>query len=116
MNFALLPWVALGGALGAMLRLALVTRCGLRPPWGTLLVNMLGSIALGFGMVLESQLPAWLMIGFGTGFCGTLTTFSSFVVETVELGRRRRWMVLLPYFLATSLLAPVVILLALMVD
>jgi CrcB protein len=55
-------------------------------PWGTLTVNVAGSLVLGLvaGAVSHGA-PAWLMTVAGTGFCGALTTFSTFGFETLRL-------------------------------
>ncbi|MCK4176670.1 fluoride efflux transporter CrcB [Aciditerrimonas ferrireducens] len=83
--------VALGGAVGAPARYLvdrlLATRRPGRFPAGTLLVNLAGSLLLGFlaGLALAGRLPPAVDAGVGTGFCGALTTFSTFSYETVRL-------------------------------
>jgi fluoride exporter len=52
-------------------------------PWGILLVNVAGSGLLGFLLGLPAS-AGWLALA-GTGFCGTLTTYSTFSYETVRL-------------------------------
>jgi fluoride exporter len=56
-------------------------------PWGTFAVNMAGSAVLGFllGAVRHLGLPPVLFALLGTGFCGGLTTFSTFGYETLRL-------------------------------
>ncbi len=56
-------------------------------PWGTLIVNLAGSLLLG-GLVGGAVDGHWLAL-LGTGFCGGLTTYSAFAVQTVHGGRRR---------------------------
>ncbi|NUP20109.1 MAG: fluoride efflux transporter CrcB [Streptomyces sp.] len=51
-------------------------------PWGTLTVNLIGSLLLG--LLLATAPPALLALA-GTGFCGALTTFSTFGFETLRL-------------------------------
>jgi CrcB protein len=79
--------VALGAAVGAPARFALATALDRRMPWGTLLVNVAGSAILGWlvGSGVGTHGAALL----GTGFCGGLTTYSAFAVQTHRLGLRR---------------------------
>jgi len=83
--------VLLGGAVGAPLRyltdLLVQSRHDSILPWGTLTVNVVGSFVLGVvaAAVAVGGAPAWLMTLLGTGFCGALTTFSTFGFETVRL-------------------------------
>lgn len=86
-------FVVLGAALGAPLRYltdrVLRLRFGATLPWGTFLVNVVGSALLG--LVVGSAAPPAVMALVGTGFCGALTTYSTFGAETVELAERGRW-------------------------
>jgi fluoride exporter len=78
--------VLLGGAVGAPTRyltdvaVQRLHRSAL--PWGTWAVNMAGSFVLG---VVASGASAWVETLVGTGFCGALTTYSTFGYETVRL-------------------------------
>lgn len=56
-------------------------------PWGTFAVNMGGSAVIGFLLGAERHLglPPVLFALLGTGFCGGLTTFSTFGYETLRL-------------------------------
>ncbi len=86
--------VCVGAALGAPARFltdrAVQARFGTRFPWGTLTVNVVGSLLLGtlLGAAEQLALPPALVAGVGTGFCGALTTYSTFGGETVALARR----------------------------
>lgn len=82
--------VAAGAAVGAPLRYltdrAVQARLGAAFPWGTLTVNVLGSLVLG--LVAGATLAAGgseLRLLIGTGFCGALTTYSTLSYETVRL-------------------------------
>jgi CrcB protein len=79
--------VAAGALAGAPLRLLatrLAARAGHDPALGTLAVNVAGSAVLGMLLGLGS-VPAWALALVGTGFCGTLTTFSTFGADVVRL-------------------------------
>ena len=56
-------------------------------PWGTCVVNISGSFALGLiaGLALYHGLPVDTKLVLGVGFCGAYTTFSTFAYETVRL-------------------------------
>lgn len=83
--------VALGAAVGAPARYlvdrALAARGGGVLPWGTVTVNVLGSAVLGLlaGLLASGTLDLPWGAVLGTGFCGALTTFSTFGYETVRL-------------------------------
>ena len=88
-----LLYVALGAAVGAPLRFLTAHLLDGRLPWGTVLVNVTGSFLLGAlgGLGLGVGTAALL----GTGFCGALTTFSAFAVQTHERGLRDGLLVVL---------------------
>jgi len=86
--------VAVGGALGSLgrywLAAVLTALTGPRFPWGTLLINILGSLVIGLvaGLTLTSgrvimhpDVRIFLMVG----ICGGFTTFSAFSLQTLEL-------------------------------
>ncbi|KWV30707.1 fluoride efflux transporter CrcB [Micromonospora rifamycinica] len=81
--------IALGAALGAPLRYltdrAVQARHDSRFPWGTLTVNVAGSLLLG--AVVGAPVGPAVTALVGTGFCGALTTWSTFGYETVRLAR-----------------------------
>lgn len=85
--------VLVGGAIGAPARyltdLYVRQWTGGDFPWGTMAVNAAGSLVLGLlaGAAASGVLPGWVLTLAGTGFCGALTTFSAFQVETLRLAK-----------------------------
>ena len=93
---------ALLGGAGAVCRFTLDTFVmsrliraarGPRLPWGTLAVNVAGSLAIGVlaGLAIGGSLPEAWTWAFGVGFLGGFTTFSTASFETVTLLQRGRW-------------------------
>jgi fluoride exporter len=89
-------WVALGGALGSVARYgcaALLARlAGITFPWGTLFVNVTGSLAIGALAALSTADGRPLVAGDSRAFLivgvlGGFTTFSSFSADTLNLAR-----------------------------
>jgi len=89
-------WIALGGALGSMARYgcsSLVARMvGETFPWGTLVINVVGSLVIGFfatltgpdgRLLVAPDARQFVMVG----ICGGYTTFSSFSLQTLNLVR-----------------------------
>ena len=94
-------WIAVGSALGGMSRFWLsgvVARLiGETFPWGTMLVNVVGSFIIGFFATLTgpdgrvfagSTVRQFVMIG----LCGGYTTFSSFSLQTLDLVNDGEWL------------------------
>lgn len=63
-------------------------------PWGTVSANVAGSLVLGVlaGWAVHANGPQWVLTLGGTGFCGALTTFSTFGFETVRLLEDDSWL------------------------
>jgi fluoride exporter len=98
--------VVIGAFVGAPLRLLagrLAERAGRDPAAGTLVVNVVGSAVLGVLLGLGDVSPAVLAL-VGTGFCGTLTTFSAFGHDVVRLVEARLVQRALAYLIATMVL------------
>jgi CrcB protein len=98
--------VATGALVGAPLRLLalrLAARNGRDPALGTLAVNVTGSALLGV-VLGRSDASAEVVALIGTGFCGTLTTFSTFGADVVRLVEDRALGRTLRYVTATLVL------------
>jgi CrcB protein len=86
--------ISLGGILGANTRyfvsLYVAERLGAAFPYGTLLINVTGSLIIGFFLTLITERysvdPLWRLF-FATGFLGAYTTFSSYTYEAAQLIR-----------------------------
>ncbi len=87
--------VGLGGLAGAGGRWGLVEVLPASDiwPWGVLAVNLAGCLLLGYvaaaAWSARAQLP--VSLGLGTGFCGSLTTFSALTVDVAEMARDGDW-------------------------
>jgi fluoride exporter len=93
-------WIAVGGALGSMARFWLAAFVanilGPQFPWGTILINIVGSFIIGFfatfagpggRFVASFNARAFVMVG----ICGGFTTFSAFSLQTLDLARDNHW-------------------------
>lgn len=84
-------WVCLGAAVGApgryLVDRAVQSRHDSLMPWGTMLVNVVGSLTLGVlvGLSTGSEVPDAVTLTLGSGLCGALTTYSTFGYETFRL-------------------------------
>ena len=84
--------IAIGGSLGAVSRYWMSSTTyqwlGQGFPYGTLTVNLLGSLLMGFLSVLlvhRFQVSEAIRIGLLAGFLGSFTTFSTFAIDSLEL-------------------------------
>jgi CrcB protein len=89
-------WIGLGSALGGMARYGcsslIANWIGQGFPWGTLVVNVVGSFVIGFfatltgpdgRLLVPSDARQFVMVG----LCGGFTTFSSFSLQTLALAQ-----------------------------
>ncbi|MCR5820615.1 MAG: fluoride efflux transporter CrcB [Bacteroidaceae bacterium] len=81
--------VAIGGAAGSVCRFLISIFPAESFPWGTLTVNIVGSLLIGFlvGMATKGSLSPEMRLLLVTGFCGGFTTFSTFANESLSMMR-----------------------------
>ena len=104
-------WVSLGAVLGAGARYFLsrlvAKLISAQFPWGTLLINVTGSLILGFFLIWTTERvladPKWRLI-IAIGFCGSYTTFSSYAFESFALFEQGQWALFAGNVLANNLL------------
>ncbi|HEU0205842.1 MAG TPA: CrcB family protein [Pseudolysinimonas sp.] len=99
--------VVLGGILGTGLRLTIDQLVAPESafPWATLLVNLVGSLVLGFLVAkVWPSAPAWLRAGLGTGLLGSFTTFSAVIVALLTLTSAGMTLLAIVYLVVTLLL------------
>lgn len=82
--------IFLAAMVGGLLRYAITSRFPVSTgfPWGTLFVNYLGIFCLVYlvkGYLQKKGTSAGFILALSTGFCGGLTTFSSFMLDGVQL-------------------------------
>jgi fluoride exporter len=110
-------WIAVGAIIGASARYflsGLIARnFSATFPYGTLLINITGSLALGFFLIYSTERvllnPHWrLMVA--VGFCGSYTTFSSYAFESFALMEQGQWLMMGANFFASNALCLVAVL------
>jgi fluoride exporter len=103
--------ISLGAIVGANARY-LISRFAARImgpvfPYGTLFINVTGSLVVGFFMVWASERvlidPRWRLL-IVIGFCGAFTTFSSYAFETMAYFEQGQWLLLCSNVLTNNLL------------
>jgi fluoride exporter len=76
-------------------------------PYGTLFINIAGSFIVGFFVIWTSERvladPRWRLL-IVVGFCGSLTTFSSYAFESMSYFEQGQWMLLLTNVIGNNLL------------
>lgn len=110
-------WIAVGAVVGASARYflsGLIARnFSATFPYGTLLINITGSLVLGFFLVYSSERvlldPRWRLL-VAIGFCGSYTTFSSYAFESFALMEQGQWWLMTMNVLGSNLLCLVAVL------
>ena len=103
--------ISLGAIVGANLRYFfaqyVASALGATFPYGTLIINITGSLILGFFVVLSTDRfimdPRWRLV-IAVGFCGGFTTYSSFAYETFALFEKGRYLASALNILSTNVL------------
>ncbi|MCS7297932.1 MAG: CrcB family protein [Bacteroidia bacterium] len=94
MRGGLLVAIGVGAIGGALLRFWAQRQFNLSTlsPLGTFLVNMVGAFVLGILTALfDKESEEYIFYGLSTGFCGSLTTFSSITLEVFEMLRLEKF-------------------------
>jgi len=92
-------WIGIGAVVGATARYFLSTYVARHLsavfPYGTLLINISGSLILGFFLIYSTERvlldPRWRLL-VAIGFCGSYTTFSSYAFESFALMEQSQWL------------------------
>ena len=103
--------ISLGAIFGANTRYLLsrysVEEFGVIFPYGTLIINVLGSLVVGFFVIWTTERvladPRWLLLVV-VGFCGSFTTFSSYAFECMSFFDRGQWLLMFANVMANNLL------------
>lgn len=96
-------FVGLGGLVGAILRyLVTLALASSEPlPWATVTVNVVGCFLIGVLAAFVDALSHEMRLLFITGLCGSFTTYSSIILESVTLVRNGDWIEAAGYSLST---------------
>ncbi len=103
--------ISIGAIVGANARYSLsrfaVKQFGPVFPYGTLIINVLGSMVVGFFVIWTSERvladPRWRLLVV-VGFCGSFTTFSSYAFESMSFFDRGQWLLMFTNILSNNLL------------
>jgi len=109
MNLQLIAAVALGGAVGSVARylggIGAGKLFGFDFPWGTLIINVLGSFLIGVlaeSFALRWDAPQAVRVFLTVGICGGFTTFSTFSLESALLIERGEFGAAAAYIIASG--------------
>ena len=110
-------WIALGAAVGASARYFvsgyIARTFAAAFPYGTLVINITGSLVLGFFLILAGERmlldPRWRLL-IAIGFCGSYTTFSSYAFETFAYLEQGQWLLMSVNIVASNALCLVAVL------
>ena len=94
-------WISFGAVVGASARYFLsgfvARHVSTTFPYGTLIINITGSLILGFFLIYSTERvlldPRWRLL-VAIGFCGSYTTFSSYAFETFALMEQSQWLMM----------------------
>jgi CrcB protein len=99
--------IALGGAIGALVRVGLAEAAPASPgswPWATFTANIAGALLIGYFVTrLQERLPISTLRRplLATGLCGALTTFSTVQIELLRMSDRHEWALVAAYVSAS---------------
>ena len=104
-------WIALGAVVGASARYFvsgyIARTFATAFPYGTLFINVTGSLLLGFFLILAGERmlldPRWRFL-VAIGFCGSYTTFSSYAFETFAYMEQGHWLLVAVNLVASNAL------------
>jgi fluoride exporter len=104
-------WIALGAVVGASARYFvsgyIARTFATAFPYGTLFINITGSLLLGFFLILAGERilldPRWRFL-IAIGFCGSYTTFSSYAFETFAYMEQGQWLLVAVNLVASNAL------------
>jgi CrcB protein len=103
--------ISVAAIVGANLRY-LISRLAVKEfgpvfPYGTLVINILGSFIVGFFVIWSTERvlvdPRWRLL-VAVGFCGSFTTFSSYAFESMSFFEHGQWTLMLANILGNNLL------------
>jgi fluoride exporter len=105
--FAISIAAVVGANLRYLLSRLLAREFGVAFPYGTLLINTLGSVIVGYFVVWTTERalvdPRWRLLVV-VGFCGSFTTFSSYAFETIAYFEQGQWGLMLANVFSNNLL------------